>query len=146
MKFRQLASLFLLLIFGSISQSKAQSEGAILGRWLNTEKTAHIEIEKSGSVFLGKIIWLANPSPDGKPATDRNNSNEKLRSRPLIGLSIIDGLKYEKGVWKDGEIYDPNSGKTYSCELKLLSDEILEVKGYLGFSFVGKTVEWTRIK
>jgi uncharacterized protein (DUF2147 family) len=55
-------------------------------------------------------------------------------------------LKYEKGVWKDGDIYDPNSGKTYSCELKLLSPKVLQVKGFLGFSFVGKTVEWTRAK
>ena len=146
MKSRQLASLSLVFFFGLALQVEAQSEDAILGRWLNTEKTAHIEIEKNGSVFLGKISWLKNPNPGGKPATDKNNSNEKLRSRPLVGLPIIDGLKYEDGVWKDGEIYDPNSGKIYSCELRLLSDEILEVSGYLGFSFVGRTVEWTRIK
>lgn len=84
-------------------------------------------------------------NPKTRAATDKNNPDAALRSRLLIGLTILDGLKYEKGVWKNGGIYDPNSGKTYSCELKLLSDDVLEVKGYLGFSFVGKTVEWTRI-
>lgn len=146
MKIRQFSSLFILIYLGMILDSKAQSENAIIGLWYNTEKTAQIEIMKSGSGFIGKIIWLNNPNPEGKPATDKHNSNHKLRNRPLMGLAILDGLKYVGGIWKGGDIYDPNSGKTYSCELKLKSDKTLEVKGYLGFSFVGKTVEWTRIK
>ena len=61
-----------------------------------------------------------------------------------MGLTILQGLKYGDGIWKDGKIYDPESGKTYSCELKLKNNNILEVKGYLGFSWVGRTVEWTK--
>jgi uncharacterized protein (DUF2147 family) len=126
--------------------AQAQSENAILGLWHNTEKTAQIQILKSGSEFIGKITWVKNPNSDGKPILDKQNSDPKLRTRPVLGLSILDGLKYGGGVWKDGEIYDPNSGKTYSCEVRLKSESVLEVKGYVGFSFVGRTVEWTRIK
>ncbi|WP_317195119.1 DUF2147 domain-containing protein [Algoriphagus oliviformis] len=118
----------------------------MLGTWYNTEKTAQVEIEKSGSSYSGKIVWLKNPNPNGKPATDKNNSEAQLRNRPLIGLKLLDGLEYEGGIWKDGEIYDPKTGKTYSCEIRLPSADILELRGYLGFSFVGKTVEWTRVK
>ncbi|OOG73713.1 DUF2147 domain-containing protein [Algoriphagus sp. A40] len=146
MKIRQFSSLFILIYLGLVLGLKAQSENAIIGLWYNTEKTAQIEILKNGSEFIGKIIWLNNPNPEGKPATDKNNSDHKLRNRPLMGLAILDGLKYVGGIWKGGDIYDPNSGKTYSCELKLKSEKVLEVKGYLGFSFVGKAVEWTRIK
>lgn len=146
MKIRQFSSLFILIFLGVILNSQAQSENAIVGLWYNTEKTAQIEIMKMGSEFIGKIIWLNNSNPEGKPATDKQNSDPKLRNRPLMGLVILDGLKYVSGIWKGGDIYDPNSGKTYSCELKLKSEIVLEVKGYLGFSFVGKTVEWTRIK
>lgn len=145
MNIRKFVSVFLLLFFGLIWNAKAQAENAILGLWYNTEKTAQIQILKSGSEFIGKITWVKNPNPDGKPVLDRQNSDPKLRTRPILGLSILDGLKYGGGVWKDGEIYDPNSGKTYSCELRLKSDKILEVKGYLGFSFVGRTVEWTKV-
>jgi uncharacterized protein (DUF2147 family) len=99
---------------------------------------------KSGSEFIGKITWVKNPNSDGKPVLDKQNSDPKLRTRPILGLAILNGLNYGGGVWKDGEIYDPNSGKTYSCELRLKSEQVLEVKGYLGFSFVGKTVEWTK--
>jgi uncharacterized protein (DUF2147 family) len=146
MKFRQFASIVFFSLFAMTQYAQAQSADDIVGPWFNTEKTAKIEIQKEGQVYVGKIIWLKNPTPDGVPATDKNNSDPRLRSRPLIGLNLLKGLKYEKGVWKDGDIYDPNSGKTYSCELKLLSAEVLQVKGFLGFSFVGKTVEWTRAK
>lgn len=143
---RQFVSLFLFLFLGMVWNVQAQSENAILGLWYNTEKTAQIQIIKSGSEYLGKIIWVRNPNTDGKPVLDKQNADPKLRTRPIVGLSILDGLKYAGGVWKDGEIYDPNSGKTYSCELRLKSESILEVKGYLGFSFVGKTVEWSKVK
>jgi uncharacterized protein (DUF2147 family) len=143
---RQFLPPFLFLFLGLMWNAQAQSENAILGLWHNTEKTAQIQIIKSGSEFIGKITWVKNPNPDGKPILDKQNSDPKLRTRPVLGLSILDGLKYGGGVWKDGEIYDPNSGKTYSCEVRLKSEAVLEVKGYVGFSFVGRTVEWTRIK
>lgn len=146
MKKRQFASILVLLILGLTFHAKAQSENAIVGLWYNTEKTAQVEILKKGAEYIGKITWLKDPTPEGKPVLDANNSNPKLRSRPILGLSILDGLKFSDGVWKDGQIYDPNNGKTYSCEVKLKTDKILEVKGYIGFSFVGRTVEWTRIK
>ncbi|GAB3226421.1 DUF2147 domain-containing protein [Algoriphagus aestuariicola] len=146
MKTSQLLSGTLVLFLITVLQARAQSADAIVGLWYNTEKTAKIDIQKTGSIYSGEIVWLKNPNPDGKPATDKNNEDHTLRKRPLVGLKLLDGLTYAKGIWKDGEIYDPNSGKTYSCELKLQSKEVLEVKGYLGFSFVGKTVEWTRIE
>ncbi len=146
MNMRQFIPPFLFLFIGLMWNAQAQSENAILGLWHNTEKTAQIQILKSGSEFIGKITWVKNPNSDGKPILDKQNSDPKLRTRPVLGLSILDGLKYGGGVWKDGEIYDPNSGKTYSCEVRLKSESVLEVKGYVGFSFVGRTVEWTRIK
>lgn len=146
MKIVQFASVFILVFLGLVWNAKAQGENAILGLWYNTEKTAQVEITKSGSEFIGKIVWLENPNPDGKPATDKENPDPKLKQRPLMGLSLLKGLKYSGGMWKGGEIYDPKNGKTYSCEIKLKSDSILEVRGYIGFSFVGRTVEWTRVK
>lgn len=144
MRYCQFASLIFLslLSFNGMAQSNTQ----ILGTWFNTEKTAQIEIMNSGEEFLGKIIWLNPATKDGQPVLDKANENEKLRNRPIMGLTILEGLKYEGGVWKGGKIYDPNSGKTYSCELKLKSPEKLEVKGFLGFSWIGKTVEWTKVK
>jgi uncharacterized protein (DUF2147 family) len=139
-------AVLLLLFFFSSFVAKAQSENAILGVWYNTEKTAQVEIAKKGSAFIGKIVWLKDPNPGGKPAVDKDNPNPKLKSRPLIGLNLLEGLKFSSGIWEDGTIYDPKTGKTYSCQVKLKSSDVLEVKGYIGFSLIGRTVEWTKAK
>ena len=139
-------AVLLLLFFFSSFVAKAQSENAILGVWYNTEKTAQVEIAKKGSAFIGKIVWLKDPNPGGKPAVDKDNPNPKLKSRPLMGLNLLEGLKFSSGIWEDGTIYDPKSGKTYSCQVKLKSSDVLEVKGYIGFSLIGRTVEWTKAK
>ncbi|WP_296701503.1 DUF2147 domain-containing protein [Algoriphagus sp.] len=146
MKYCHFASLLFIVLVLSFFDTNAQSDSRILGKWLNTEETAQIEIMNKDGKFLGKIIWLDNPNKDGTPVLDKANENEKLRNRPVMGLTILEGLKYDDGIWKGGKIYDPNSGKTYSCELKLKGQEKLEVKGYLGFSWIGKTVEWTKVK
>lgn len=145
MKNCHFASLLIVTLVLCSFDTLAQSDSLILGTWLNTEKTAQIEIMSKGDEYLGKIIWLDNPDKDGTPVLDKANENEKLRNRPVMGLTILEGLKYDEGIWKGGKIYDPNSGKTYSCEVKLKGQEKLEVKGYLGFSWIGKTVEWTKV-
>ena len=141
---RQFTSLFMLLLIFSIGKVHAQTESAILGVWYNTEKDAKVQIEKKGEAYYGKIIWLKEPIRDGKPVVDSNNSDSKLQSRPILGMTILEGLKFSGGAWKNGKIYDPKSGNTYSCEVKLTNKGLLEVKGYMGFSFIGRTVEWTK--
>lgn len=144
MKTRQLASGIIFFMFLGLQNIQAQSEGAILGTWFNAEKSAKIEILKNDSQYLGKISWIDPRGRDPKTILDSKNSDKSLQKRPLMGLTILEGLTYKNGVWEGGKIYDPESGKTYSCEVKLKSNEILEVKGFLGFSWVGKTVEWTK--
>lgn len=146
MKTCQFASALLILILINTTTAFSQSGNEILGTWYNTEKSAQIEIVKIGSEFQGKIIILENAADYSTPPLDSKNENEKLRTKPILGLTILNGLKYSGGIWKDGKIYDPNSGKTYSCEVKLTNPQLLEVKGYLGFSWVGRTVEWTKVK
>ncbi len=145
MKTRQFASVFIFFMLLGFQTVQAQSEGAILGTWLNTEKSAKIEIMKVGSKYMGKISWIELKGADPKTILDSKNSNPSLQKRPLMGMTILEDLAYKNGTWEGGKIYDPESGKTYSCELKLKNKEVLEVKGYLGFSWVGRTVEWTKL-
>jgi uncharacterized protein (DUF2147 family) len=144
MKTRQFASLFILFMMFGFQSVQAQSEEAILGTWFNAEKSAKIEILKSGSKYMGKISWIELKGRDPKTILDSKNSNPSLQKRPIMGLTILENLSYKNGTWEGGKIYDPESGKTYSCELKLKNKELLEVKGFLGFSWIGKTVEWTK--
>jgi uncharacterized protein (DUF2147 family) len=53
-----------------------------------------------------------------------------------------------KDEWEDGKIYDPKNGKTYSCyiEFKDETKNLLKVRGYIGFSMIGRTTYWTRVE
>lgn len=137
---------FALLLFFGTSTSFAQNADAILGKWYNTEKDAQIEITKEDGKYTGKVVWLAEPTENGKLKVDKNNSDKSKRARPIMGMKLLHGFEYNDGSWKDGTIYDPKNGKTYSCVIKKKDDKTLEVRGYIGISFVGRTVEWTKVQ
>lgn len=142
-------TLTLLLVAASFFVKAQNSK--ILGVWYNEEKTSRIEVfEKDGKIF-GKIVWLKDDSnPDGsKPRTDYNNPEAKLKSRQLIGVVMLKNLRWDAddNEWDSGEIYDPKSGKTYSCYAELQKDGGLFMKGYvLGMPFLGRSTVWTRYK
>jgi uncharacterized protein (DUF2147 family) len=46
--------------------------------------------------------------------------------------------------WKGGDIYDPESGKTYRSYMYLKDSNTLKVRGYVGISLLGRTETWTR--
>ncbi|UZD23180.1 DUF2147 domain-containing protein [Algoriphagus halophytocola] len=146
MKTCQFASIYLLVLLFHTQLATAQSKSKIYGAWYNTEETAQIEIMESKGTLLGKIVWLKNEDPEQEVFLDVVNRDSSLRDRPLMGLTILEGLSYHKGVWKGGKIYDPESGLTYSCELQLMKKDLLEVRGFLGDSWVKKTVEWHKVK
>jgi uncharacterized protein (DUF2147 family) len=136
MKFYNLIFLFLFcpyMIF-------AQSAKNISGVWLSETKESKIEIYQKGNELFGKIVWVKT---DG--IKDTKNPDPKLKSRPLLGLVILTNFK-NAGIdaWDNGKIYDPLSGKTYSCNLNLVNGN-LKIRGYVGISLFGRTTIWTRI-
>jgi len=141
--------LTLVAVFISANVS-AQHADAILGRWIASNGDSNVEIYKCGSKYCAKIIWLKNPletDGSGKPNLDDKNEDPKLRTRPVMGLVIMTGFVYDgENRWKDGTIYNPKDGKTYSCKMTLLDNENLDVRGYVGISLFGKTQRWVRIK
>ncbi len=137
-----------LALLGSVmvAVSALADEGdAILGQWLTAEGRSVVEIYKCGDSYCGKIVWLKEPlDKEGKEKTDIHNPDESLRSRKLMGLEILHSLKYKgNNEYKGGRIYDPQKGKTYKCKAKLEGDK-LKLRGYIGFSLIGRTSTWTR--
>jgi uncharacterized protein (DUF2147 family) len=138
----------------SLAQTTATAPASPVGLWLNQDKDSHIEVFATANGSLsGKIVWITpsrvNDAQTGKPSTDKANPDPKLRSRPVLGLTIMSGFVKEKGSdteWKNGVIYDPNDGKTYSCLMRLKSPNELDIRGYVGVSWLGRTEKWTRVK
>jgi len=141
--------LALTLLVLTISHVVAQNTPSdkILGIWLSEEKDGKIEIYKSGNKYFGKLIWGKTMyEADGKTSKkDLQNKNEKLKSRHLKDLIMLTDFEYSNGIWDGGEIYDPYSGKTYSCTMKLVKDK-LSIRGYIGISLLGRTAIWGKVK
>ena len=78
---------------------------------------------------------------------DIKNPDPSLRSRPAVGLEILRNFTYAgDGEWEDGTVYDPKSGRTYSCKMSMSDPDKLNIRGYVGFSMLGRTESWTRAK
>jgi uncharacterized protein (DUF2147 family) len=125
----------------------------ILGVWHTTDDKSKVEIFKKRDQYFARILSLKEPNwplndeqgMGGKAKTDRKNPARELRSRAIAGLEFMNDFVYAgKNKWTDGKIYDPEVGKTYSCKMTLVSANKLEVRGYVGFSMLGRTVVWTR--
>ncbi len=139
--------LFLLTLLVAGLSSFAQNADAVVGKWLNKDKNAHIQIFKKGNAYFGKIVWLKEPLDEAKkPKLDEQNPNEDLRKRPILNLEILQNFKFNDGVWEDGTIYDPKSVKTYSCKISMEGKDKLNVRGFVGISLIGRTDNWTRVK
>ena len=136
-----------MLFFVVFSQNLfAQKADDVLGLWLTDDGKARIEIYKERGKYHGKIVWLKEPNnSDGTPKLDKENPDKELQKRPIIGLNLVKDFTFDDGVWEDGEIYDPESGKTYACRMKLKGDK-LDVRGYIGMAMFGRTVVWSRVR
>jgi len=121
----------------------------ITGIWLTKDKKAKVEIYKEpNNTYSGKIVWLKEPidTTTGKPKVDKENPEEELRSRPLLGLKMLHDFVFDYDEWEDGKIYDPNKGSTYSSYMELVNPDSLRLRGYIGLSFIGRTSYWKRVK
>lgn len=138
--------LFLLLVMAANAFAQTSGGDRILGVWLSENKDGKIEVYKSGSKYFGKLIWGKKMyEADGTTSRkDVENKNEKLRSRNLKDLVMLTNFTYDDNAWDGGEIYDPYSGKTYSCTLKLKEGK-LNIRGYVGVSLFGRTSVWERV-
>jgi len=141
---RKVLSLVVMMVLSSMVF--AQSGDDILGVWLTEGGKSKVEITKKDGKYYGKIIWLKEPLRDGKLRTDIHNEDESKRGRPIVGMALINDFEWDDDEYEDGEIYDPENGKLYSCEITYDGIDKLNVRGYIGFSLLGRTTYWTRVK
>ena len=130
---------FLLFFPGHFTQPNTNSPQEITGVYWSPKKDAKIEIYMQGQRYFGKSIWVANPAKDVK------NPSKTLQGREVLGVELLSHFTYDNGIYSGGEIYDPESGKTYSCKMTLEGNR-LKVRGYIGISLFGRTEYFERIK
>ena len=147
--FRLLVVSVLISTYSSLAFAGAD-EHKIQGLWVDNKDPSRqkfaVMVEDCGSKVCGSLYWLKKPLfANGLPKRDKHNPNESLRDRPLCGLQILTGFQpANDALWQDGEIYNPDDGLTFSSTMKLSPEGTLKIRGYVGISLFGKTLEWVR--
>lgn len=133
------------LMFAVITQftiafaiSNTDEADKVLGIYWSPKKDAKIEIYKKANRYFGRSVWTAANKKDIK------NPDASLKTRALAGVDLFTNFMYKDGIYLDGKIYDPESGKTYDCKMSL-NGNILKVRGYIGISLLGRTELFERI-
>lgn len=97
---------------------------------------------------VSKILKLDDPTEDPKTKRCKVCTGNK-KDQLIQGMTIMWNVTQDgKNSWDNGTILDPKTGSTYSVKLSLDENDKdkLDVRGYLGFSFAGRTQHWKRVE
>ena len=119
-------------LFSIVLSGLALADEGASGVWkLNSGKVT-VRIAPCGPSLCGAIVGLAKPlDKKGRPKVDKRNPNESLRSRPLMGLTVLANMKPAGENRWQGTIYNADDGRTYSSYMNL-SGNSMKVKGCVG--------------
>ena len=127
------AATFLLTIY------VAAAEPQPTGEWRTADGRANVRIADCDGVLWGIISWEKEPG-----GVDSYNPDPAERNRPTLGLHILLAMKPTKpGLWQ-GEVYNPENGKTYDSRMSLDAPDVLRIEGCV-FGFLCGGENWTRI-
>lgn len=131
------------LLAAPLAASPPATAEQIAGRWITDDKDAVIEIAPCGVHLCGKIARYLIVPPGGADQRDIRNKESALRSRKLLGLTVLSGFAADGDAFR-GRIYDPRNGKTYRSVLRRAGPALLEVKGCIGP--ICRAFHWTRTR
>ena len=103
-----------------------------------------VRITESNGELRGKIEKLFREAgEDPNPKCEKCEGN--LKDQPVIGMTIITGMKKDGSEYNGGHILDPNNGKVYKSKLTVVEGgKKLDVRGYIGVPMLGRTQTWVR--
>jgi uncharacterized protein (DUF2147 family) len=119
----------------------------VTGKWKTIddetgEAKSVVEIYKQNGEIYGKVVEILDPAKRDLTCTECPGAD---KGKPIMGLVILKGLEKDGDEYNDGTIMDPNNGKVYKCYIELESANKLKVRGYIGFSLLGRTQYWYRV-
>ena len=123
----------------------AEGAGDPGGVWLTQAGDARVKISKCGGGICGVIVGLKDPIDQvtGKPQVDDKNPNPALKKRPMIGLTLFNGMQPVAANKWSGQIYNADDGGTYASSISVAGPDTLRVEGCVGALCGGEN--WTRV-
>ena len=111
-------------------------------KW-KTPTGGHIRMAPCGADLCATVITSPHlrEHPDQK---DVLNANPALRTRLIKGLRTLQVSSTGPGEWLRGWVYNPEDGKTYKAEVRLMGGGRLKVTGCVAKPLC-QSQTWTRI-
>ena len=125
------------MVLGTVAY--AQTAEDAFGVWLNPENQSHTEFYKCGAGLCAKIAKVT----DGQKTDDKNPDAAK-KSRPIVGLVIMEGAKKSGANTWSGTLYNRADGKSYSGTVTVKAKNSLDLSGCVAL-VVCRTTTWTRV-
>ena len=132
-------SLALVLLLMAAPASQAVTD--IDGTYLDAGGYVHITVRACGPARCGVITRIVRRKP-GEPDNDIHNNNSALRNRPILGVTILSGLRWSDGAWR-GQVYNPEDGGTYRAVVRPGEGGSLRVQGCV--SIICRTQVWPAV-
>jgi len=110
------------------------------------KKRSIVRITEVNGELQGVVEQLFD-QPGEDPSHLCKECKGERKDKPIIGMTILWGLKQQGSEWSGGEILDPKNGKIYRCKMTPSEDgKQLNVRGFIGVSLIGRTQTWHRLE
>lgn len=121
------------------------------GTWTTVDEhtgtaTSVVKVIETDNGLMGTIDRILDPAKVDARCTA---CTDERKDQPIAGMVIFRDVKIKEDqalTWDGGQILDPKSGNTYRVRIRLIDDgKTLEVRGYKGTPFLGRTQLWKRL-
>ena len=139
-----------LVAFGALPNLARAAEPTAAGLWEKADSSGKPEgwfrLSERNGVFEGQLVKMF-PKGGEDPSTWRCTKCEgDQKDVPVLGITMIKGMKQQGLAYEGGSILDPRDGSVYKAKMELSPDgQQLSVRGYLGISLLGRTDVWKRL-
>lgn len=141
---RIFARLALAAAIGLTATTALSSDASPIGVWTTPEDGGQVRILACGANLCGRVVTSKQLKAD-PTLKDARNKDPALRGRPLKDLQLMSGFSGGPKVWKNGRIYRPQDGGTYSGRMELVDANRLKVTGCVAPGLC-QTQTWTRVR
>ncbi len=135
--------LYFILMFSVITLFDNSPSDAIVGEYWTENNSGKIAIFKCDNKYCGRITWRKDNRKDDE------NPDKTKRGRNVVGIQFLNDFEYssDDDIWLGGTVYSIDNGNTYEGKIWLeCNGETLKMRGFIGFSFLGRTATLKRVK
>lgn len=143
MRTKLLALLLLTLPMSALAQETPVGDWTTIDDKTQKPKSVVEIYEAKDGKLAGRVKEILQSERGPNPTCEKCTGERK--DKPVKDMVILWGVEKKGASWEGGQILDPATGKIYSVKITPVEQgKKLEVRGFIGFSLLGRTQTWVR--